>query len=83
MQGTAAAYAKFRGVLCRYCGKASPLPASIVARENIIKQREPNPIQQWGSRVFPLRCKRCGGEAVYMLSQVSDFPESVPREVRK
>jgi hypothetical protein len=76
MHATAPAFHRFRGVLCRHCSKPVCLPASIVARENILKQSEAIPAQRWASRTFLLRCKACWGESIYAMDQIASFPES-------
>jgi hypothetical protein len=76
MHATAPAFHGFRGVLCRHCGKPVRLPASIVARENILKQREPILRENWASRIFPVRCRACWVESIYAMDQIASFPES-------
>ena len=76
MHATAPAPVRFRGIVCRHCKRPVRLPASLVVRENIVKQAEPNLTQQWGSRIFPLRCKTCGGESIYALDQIDSFADA-------
>ncbi len=68
-----------RGVYCRFCGKAIRLSASFIKREAAIKQNELASIQEFSSRVFPVRCRSCHEEAIYTLSQILDFPEEDSR----
>ena len=69
---------KFRGVSCCHCGRPIRLPASILRREDLFRQNEPDPTQQWCSKVFPHRCKMCRGEAIYSLDQILDFEDQNP-----
>jgi hypothetical protein len=64
---------KFRGMSCRYCNRPIRLPASILKRECLFKQSEPNPTLEWCSKVFPHRCSKCGVEAIYSLDEIVDF----------
>jgi hypothetical protein len=69
---------KFRGISCRYCGRPIRLPASILKREHSFKQNEPNPTQEWRSKVFPHRCNKCRVEAIYSLDEIVDFEDNEP-----
>lgn len=70
------ATAKFRGILCRFCGKVIALPGSMLDKEKGFVESEVDSLYQLRSRVFPLRCKRCGTEGVYGFNDVADFPET-------
>jgi ribosomal protein S27E len=67
--------AKFRGVLCRFCGKAIRLTGSTAEKEAAFNQDESKERHNLRSRVFPLRCKRCGTEGVYVFTEVSTMVE--------
>jgi hypothetical protein len=71
---------ELRGVYCRFCGKAIRLSASFIKRETAIRQNEQNSLQELSSRVFPARCRNCREEAIYTLSQISDFPNEETSE---
>jgi hypothetical protein len=73
----ASVHESFRGVSCRYCGKPVRLSATFLKRESKIKETEPSSTQELHSKVFPARCRRCHGEAIYSLSQIADFPAGV------
>jgi DNA-directed RNA polymerase subunit RPC12/RpoP len=73
MLATAPSLSKQRGVHCRHCGGKISVPNSIIARESAFKDEHPNDTQKFGSKVFSLRCKRCGGETVYPLNQIADI----------
>jgi hypothetical protein len=47
----------------------------MLRRERSFQQREENFTQQWCSQVFSHRCRGCGGEAVYALSEIEDFED--------
>jgi hypothetical protein len=65
--------AKFRGVLCRFCGKSVRLPGSMAERDAAFRQAESAERNNLRSRVFPLRCRRCAAERVYVFTDVRDF----------
>jgi hypothetical protein len=69
---------KYRGVLCRSCKQAIPLPAvvtSLEAERNNIEEGSEN---QLGALVFTLRCRACDKEQPYRSSEIVDF-EGTPR----
>jgi hypothetical protein len=68
----AAIHANFRGVSCRHCGKPIRLSESFIKRATGITQDEAE--KGLRSRVFPARCRRCHGEAIYALEQIVEFP---------
>jgi len=72
MQSTAAVAAKNRGVVCKHCGKAIRLPASILRREE--KRREAGPGgDELETKVFPARCRACHAEGIYAVDQIVDL----------
>lgn len=75
---TAPIQGKSRGVYCRLCGSPIPLPASILKRESLLNQNEPSSAEHWRSKVFPHRCKTCGGETIYALNHILDLEDHSP-----
>jgi len=62
----------FRGVTCRYCGKPIRLTSPFIKREMSIMHDDAR-VQELSSRVFAKRCRNCLKEAIYELSQITDF----------
>jgi hypothetical protein len=75
MPTAAPALTKFRGVLCRFCGNAIRLTSSMAEKENAFKQYNLTESHNLRSRVFPLRCKTCGTEGVYVFTEVRTITE--------
>jgi hypothetical protein len=76
----AATAQRFRGVLCRHCGKPVRIPA-IVLRKDSEHQGHPdaNDAQfHLISRVFVLRCRSCERESIYAINQIVDCTFSQP-----
>lgn len=73
MYGLAMQEEKRRGVYCIHCGKPVRLSYSLLLREQALKQNESGFHQDLQSRVFPVRCKRCHGEAIYAVNQIVDL----------
>jgi hypothetical protein len=66
---------KSRGVYCHYCGTPVHLSTRMIHRERVLSEGEISLPGMLCSRVFPLRCKTCGQETLYVLSQIVDFTE--------
>jgi len=69
---------KQRGVVCRHCSRPIPLSSSILKREASLGAGEPETSQQWRSRVFTQRCRRCGVEAIYAQNLIVELDEPEP-----
>lgn len=74
------AHQTYRGVSCSTCGRPIRVRPAIVAREKTFQQTESGFTQEWCSKVFSHRCKRCYTEAVYSLDQLLDFEEDVSEQ---
>jgi len=62
-----------RGIHCKYCGKPVRLLNSLLLRAQAIEQNESGFHRDLQSKVFPVRCKRCRGEAIYAVNQIVDL----------
>jgi ribosomal protein S27E len=60
------------GVTCFLCGRPIRVSTSLAARKAGFDHLTSN-AQEWRSKVFSLRCRNCGHEALYALSQIQDF----------
>ena len=60
------------GVACFHCGKPIRVSTALARRKAGFDQLTSN-AQEWRSKVFSLRCRNCGHEALYALSQIQDF----------
>lgn len=76
----------FRGVMCRYCGKAVRIP-SIVQRKDsedhgLHANSDARSHSQYNliSRVFVLRCRSCERESIYTIDQIVDCTLAKVRE---
>ena len=63
----------YRGVLCRHCRQAIPLPAIVIRLENAGENDWEKP-----ARAFHLRCRACENEHMYTSTDIADF-EGTPR----
>jgi hypothetical protein len=71
---------RFRGVLCRHCGKPVRIPKIVLRKdyENHGQHSADDSHFQLISRVFVLRCRSCEREAIYAIDQIVDctFPSA-------
>jgi hypothetical protein len=65
----------FRGVVCRHCGKPIRIPNLVLKKESESRGHHDSNDMQYHliSRVFVLRCRACEKEAIYAISQITDF----------
>ena len=77
-----AATQKFRGVLCRRCGKPVRLPSLVMKHDSVCKEPHESNDRTYHliSRVFVLRCRSCEKESIYAINQIVDcsFVQQVP-----
>ena len=69
---------KYRGVLCRHCRQAIPLPPSAERREKEYEEQDLGRLDEFTARSFTLRCRACDGEALYTAIDVIDC-DGTPR----
>lgn len=68
----------YRGVLCLHCRQPIPLPAGVKRRDAEGKEAQAVLGDDFGPRVFTLRCRACQGEGLYTESKFIDC-EGTPR----
>jgi hypothetical protein len=65
---------RFRGVLCRHCGKPVRIPGIVLRKDS--ENHGPHDANdthfQLISRVFVLRCRSCEKESIYAIDQIVD-----------
>jgi hypothetical protein len=71
---------RFRGVLCRHCGKPVRIPGIVLRKDSECQgHHDPNDEHfHLISRVFVLRCRSCEREAIYAINQIVDCAFSQP-----
>ncbi len=65
---------RFRGVLCRYCGKPVRVPKIVLRKDSENHGHHDADDTQFHliSRVFVLRCRSCERESIYAIDQIVD-----------
>jgi hypothetical protein len=65
---------RFRGVLCRHCGKPVRIPGIVLRKDSEIQGLQDTNDTQFHliSRVFVLRCRSCERESIYAINQIVD-----------
>lgn len=66
----------YRGTRCFSCGKPVHLRNNVVHRANSLRDRASNSTHHLLSRALLVRCRSCVREAVCIVDQVQDFPET-------
>ncbi|MGH9714091.1 MAG: hypothetical protein ACRD5M_12410 [Candidatus Acidiferrales bacterium] len=68
----------YRGVLCTRCRQPIPIPATVSRQASEASEKELSAKESLGPRVFTLRCRACGEEALYSETKIIDC-EGTPR----
>jgi hypothetical protein len=65
---------RFRGVLCRHCGKPVRIPDIVLRKDTENRGHHDADDTQFHlvSRVFVLRCRSCERESIYAIDQIVD-----------
>jgi hypothetical protein len=76
---------RFRGVLCRHCGKPVRVPQIVLRKDSVNHgQTASDDIHlELISRVFVLRCRSCERESIYAIDQIVDCTFSPLPEPRR
>jgi hypothetical protein len=76
----AATAQRFRGVLCRHCGKPVRIPAIVLRKDSENRGIQDADDAQFHliSRVFVLRCRSCERESIYAINQIVDCAFTQP-----
>jgi hypothetical protein len=65
---------RFRGVLCRHCGKPVRIPNIVQRKDSESHGQHTSQDEHFQliSRVFVLRCRSCERESIYAIDQIVD-----------
>jgi len=84
MLAVSSAIERFRGVLCRHCGKPVRVPGIVLRKDSESQGHSNNEVGdshfQLISRVFVLRCRSCQKEGIYAMNQITDCTAAPPVE---
>jgi len=71
---------RFRGVLCRHCGKAVRVPGIVLRKDSECQGQHDASDSHFHliSKVFVVRCRSCEREGIYAINQILDCTATQP-----
>jgi hypothetical protein len=63
----------YRGVRCLSCRQPIPVPGILLRRDAIHQTDDGEPVDEFSTRVFSLRCRACEKEKPYRVCDIVDF----------